>query len=391
MELSQLETLNWARIWSQKFHRRVDSLVALPFLPFSQKILFLFGPISPLGLVWEIGVTVISILAISLWIVEQTDSYQPLNGNLWIFFAIFLADLLLQFFRVSTFRSFGRFLFNLTTIAELINIVALAVGTNLNFLRVFRLLATFETYDGLRYRKPFSYISPILLSIAKVVYLFFCFYFSVTCGYWMIEKGASVTRFKECFYFVVVTVSTSGYGDITPKTELGRAFVTTFLFLLIFGLPYQVGVLISLASQKHSATTGTPLATRTFPWCTSHHAVICGYVTVESLASIFRNFFHVHHSIKRPRLVIVPNSTPDPTLISMITTSDFYRNRVTYIEGSILAPQVLHQATLRTAFGVLVLPPDDGIAKSTSNEPLEISEQLDIEIDQDHHVLLSML
>ena len=93
--------------------------------------------------------TLLSVLAIALWVIEQAGEYETLPGNLWIFFGCFLADLRLQFFRCTTYRAFGGFLFNITTIAKLINIVALAVGINLNFLRIFRLLATFGTYSGL--------------------------------------------------------------------------------------------------------------------------------------------------------------------------------------------------------------------------------------------------
>src|SRR3989338_516667 len=391
MDLVQLEVLNWARIWAQKFHRRVDSLVALPFLSFSQKVLFLLGPISPLGLLWEIGVTLLSMLAIALWVIEQSGDYQSLPGNLFIFFGFFLADLLLQFFRCTTYRAFGGFLFNITTIAELINIVALAVGTNINFLRIFRLLATFDTYSGLAHQKPLSYLSPLTLSILRSMYLFFCFWFSIACVYWMVERGESVQHFGECFYFITVSMATVGFGDIYPHTTLGRVFITAFLFFMILALPYKVGVVIALFSRKHSATTGTPLSAKTFPWGVTRHAIICGYLSVESTAAIFRDFFHAHHAVRRPRLVLVPNTSPDPTLISMVTSSDFYRNRVTYIEGSILTPQVLHNALLRTSFGVLVLPPEAEMDSVSSDIVQVYSAQLASEAAADDHVLLSML
>lgn len=53
----------------------------------------------------------------------------------------------------------------------------------------------------------------------------------------------------DSFYFCVVTLTTVGYGDITPKTELGRLFTT---FYILIG----VGIIATFVSAlvKHQAT-----------------------------------------------------------------------------------------------------------------------------------------
>lgn len=61
--------------------------------------------------------------------------------------------------------------------------------------------------------------------------------FLVAGGY--IVFGAVVYHFIErlswlnAFYYVVVTLSTVGYGDITPKTNGGKLFT---IFFIIFGI-----------------------------------------------------------------------------------------------------------------------------------------------------------
>jgi len=49
-------------------------------------------------------------------------------------------------------------------------------------------------------------------------------------------------------YFVVVSLSTVGYGDITPKSELGRVCVIFLIIVAIVVLPKQTNELIRLLS-----------------------------------------------------------------------------------------------------------------------------------------------
>lgn len=54
------------------------------------------------------------------------------------------------------------------------------------------------------------------------------------------------------FYFSVTTLTTVGYGDFTPQTEVGRAF--TILYVLI-GLGVLLSVVTQIAGQATKQTT----------------------------------------------------------------------------------------------------------------------------------------
>ncbi len=52
----------------------------------------------------------------------------------------------------------------------------------------------------------------------------------------------------DAYYFSVVSLATVGYGDITPKTDLGK-FVTTFYLLIGIGL---LTTFLSLRMKKRT-------------------------------------------------------------------------------------------------------------------------------------------
>ena len=48
----------------------------------------------------------------------------------------------------------------------------------------------------------------------------------------------------DAFYFSIVTMTTVGFGDVTPISEIGRLLTVLMIFTGIALIPWQVGDLI---------------------------------------------------------------------------------------------------------------------------------------------------
>ncbi len=60
-------------------------------------------------------------------------------------------------------------------------------------------------------------------------YLVASVFLTLTIGtifYHFVEKW----RWLDAYYFCVITLATVGYGDFTPKTDLGKLFTTFYVF-----------------------------------------------------------------------------------------------------------------------------------------------------------------
>ena len=55
-------------------------------------------------------------------------------------------------------------------------------------------------------------------------------------------------RWLDSFYFSSISLTTVGYGDITPKTDLGKIFTVFYIFS---GVGVILGFITSVANKAH--------------------------------------------------------------------------------------------------------------------------------------------
>ncbi|OQR84754.1 calcium-activated potassium channel subunit alpha-1 [Achlya hypogyna] len=144
-------------------------------------------------------------------------------------------------------------------------------------------------------------------------------------------------RFLDWIYFVVVSIMTVGYGDVSPQTRMGRLGVATLILLTFVLVPLRVNKLIAVISS-HSDYT------KAYNNTEERHAVITACdLDANTLTAFLRQFFHPDNRLWNEQIIILHPKEPSVEITKLI---HLYEPRVTYIVGSAMRETDLRRASV---------------------------------------------
>ena len=154
--------------------------------------------------------------------------------------------------------------FSVYAIIDLVSILpVLAHIGNLSFLRIFRILRLFRLLRVLRLQRMFKAkgtmfgnLSDTQLVVIRIILSAFTVIFVSAGLLWSVESRYTPDygNIWTAMYFSVVTLSTVGYGDITPKSGLGRIITIGTILAGLALLPWQIGKLFKIMFTSATKT-----------------------------------------------------------------------------------------------------------------------------------------
>lgn len=103
----------------------------------------------------------------------------------------------------------------------------------------------------------FGKFSDSKLVIIRIVLTIFTIILISSGLIWTVENAVNPENFKniwEAMYFVIVTITTVGYGDITPISWQGKAITVATILSGIALIPWQLGKLIKILFLEATKT-----------------------------------------------------------------------------------------------------------------------------------------
>ncbi len=233
------------------------------------------------------------VIILSSLVVVVMDSVQPLalqyhrlfSSLEWLFTAVFTLEYLA---RLACVRHPWRYAISFYGVIDLLALLptylALLVpeAHALIDVRVLRLLRVFRIFKLTAYMSEYQALGRALRASRRKVMVFLTAVLMIvlvmgTVMYVVEGPAHGFTSIPTSVYWAITTMTTVGFGDITPKTDLGR-LISSAMMLLGWGtLAVPTGIVTAEMTAQRMTRTPTP-TTRTCHECLSEgHAPEANY------------------------------------------------------------------------------------------------------------------
>ena len=213
--------------------------------------------------VFLIGFIIMSILVVILGSVEPFSEHFRLSLQVleYVFTGFFTFEYLV---RIYCSPKPKKYIFSFFGIVDLLATLPLYLGfifTGARYLliiRTFRLIRVFRVFKLLNFLEEGNLLLVSLRLSSRKIFVFFFFVLilvtSIGTIMFMVEGTQPDTQFNNipnCIYWAIVTMTTVGYGDITPVTPVGR-FISACVMLIgytIIAVP--TGIVSATMMKEH--------------------------------------------------------------------------------------------------------------------------------------------
>ncbi|KAJ1567239.1 potassium channel, sub T, member 1 [Cladochytrium tenue] len=289
-----------------------------------------------------------------LWINRRVETF-----DIALAFSVF--NLLSLLCRVALDDSKLKTIFSVTTFIDVITSLPFVVASGFRvgqyiylpfFLRGAIIVSRFKQVLRLRGATSLLNFDAVKEKVVILLVTMLSIIYVGTCAFQFTEfrfgSNAANNDFYQCIYFIVVTLSTVGYGDVTASSQYGRVVTIIIILVTISILPNLISSLAASISSQ-SSNGGSYKVGRT-PF-----VVVMGeFDTVPKLLDVMETFLDEEQGDQAVTLVFLARNPPTPGVKNLVQQS-LYRGRVHFLVGSGTEADDFERAQIRHASAVYLI------------------------------------
>ncbi len=263
--------------------------------PFKEKVHeVIFEADTKAGKWFDIILLILIVASVLVVALETVESLAVDYGMLflwleWIFTIFFTIEYVLRIYAV---RNPSKYIFSFYGIVDLLAILPLylslffVASKHLIIIRVMRLLRVFRIFKlGSFLQHGNVIVNSLKASRAKItVFMYFVLLAVIVFGavMYMVEGGSNdgFDSIPRSIYWAIVTLTTVGYGDISPITPLGQ-FIAACIMILGYAVIAVPTGIISAEMVNTMKEEGSEISTQACRYCGhdghDYDAVHCKY------------------------------------------------------------------------------------------------------------------
>lgn len=208
---------------------------------------------------FDLFIEILIVISLISFMFETLPNLTPFESKiLWIIETIIVVIFTIEYFlRIIVADNKLKFIFSLSGLIDLLAIVPFYIaGIDLRSVRIFRLFKLFRYFGDKRYSQAINRFKQVFISIKSELAIFliatgFLLYLSGV-GIYYFENAAQPDKVSSVFdglWWAMITLTTVGYGDISPITLGGKLFTGFILLLGLAIIAVPAGLIASALSH----------------------------------------------------------------------------------------------------------------------------------------------
>ena len=238
----------------------------------------IFEADTPAGKLFDVLLILSIVISVVLVMLDSVGSIQQKYGSLlylgeWVFTILFTVEYLLRLYSVGRPLSYATSFFGIVDLLAILPTFLSLIFPGAQYFLVIRILRVLRVF---RVLKLVQYVSEarVLMQAMRAsrrkitVFLFFVMTLVVIFGslmYIIEDPESGFTSIPRSVYWAIVTLTTVGYGDISPRTGLGQ---TLAAFIMILGysiIAVPTGIVTAELTQSYRQS----ISTQACPQCSA--------------------------------------------------------------------------------------------------------------------------
>ena len=238
----------------------------------------IFEADTPAGKLFDVLLILSIVVSVVLVMLDSVSSIQQSYGDLlylgeWVFTILFTIEYILRLYSVGRPISYATSFFGVVDLLAILPTYLSIVFPGTQYFLVIRVLRVLRVF---RVLKLVQYVSEarILMQAMRAsrrkitVFLFVVLTLVVIFGslmYIIEDPQSGFTSIPRSIYWAIVTLTTVGYGDISPKTGLGQT-LASFIMIIGYGIiAVPTGIVTAELTQSYRQS----VSTQACPQCSS--------------------------------------------------------------------------------------------------------------------------
>ena len=230
----------------------------------------IFEADTPAGKLFDVLLILSIIISVILVMLDSVSSIQQSYGRLlyfgeWFFTILFTIEYILRLYSIGRPLAYAASFFGVVDLLAILPsfLSIIFPGTHyLLVIRILRVLRIFRVLKLAQYLGEIHILSQALLASRRkiTVFLFVVLTLVVIFGalmYLIEDPKHGFTSIPRSIYWAIVTLTTVGYGDISPHTALGQA-VSAIIMIIGYGIiAVPTGIVTAELTQAYKKNIST--------------------------------------------------------------------------------------------------------------------------------------